>query len=679
MGNPKIAANGVGQPYWNCVGMRRAEYTRPPDYSGGLVDDEKFGGKKRDCELGMGCEITRRDFLNGVAMGTGGALFGAALGAKQLLAAAALDEFAPEKAPDYYPPSRTGIRGNHDGSFTFAHRMRDGEAVSSLGDAIHTGESYDLVIVGGGISGLAAAYRFRQKAGRNAKILILDNHDDFGGHAKRNEFQAGGRMVLSYGGTQSIESPGRYSAEAKTLLKEIGIETQKFYKAYDANLYAKRGTAAFFDKETFGEDRLVTGMNTTPWPEFLAKSPLTEPVKKEIARVYTEKTDYLPGMTQEQKVAALSKISYSDYLTRHCRLIPEALPFFQTFTHDLFCVGIESVPAFFCYEAGDDYGSFTYPGFDGLGLPEREKEEPYIFHFPDGNASVARLLVRSLIPDAVPGSSMEDVVTARANYAALDRAANAVRIRLNSTVVNVKHLGAKDAAKEVEVSYMRGGKLTTVKGNHCVLACFNVMIPYICPELPDSQKEALSYLVKAPLVYTHVALRNWTSFANLGIHQIVAPGGYHTYTGLDFPVSIGNYQFPGKPEEPAVLFMLRTPCKPGLPVREQSRAGRTELLQTPYSKFERNIREQLGRMLGGAGFDPARDIEGITVNRWAHGYAFTPFGLDLPEWKVGQQPWVLGRQPFGRIAIANSDAGASAYMDTAIDQAFRAVGEILGR
>jgi spermidine dehydrogenase len=203
------------------------------------------------------------------------------------------------------------------------------------------------------------------------------------------------------------------------------------------------------------------------------------------------------------------------------------------------------------------------------------------------------------------------------------------------------------------------------------------MIPYICPELPVKQKEALSYLVKMPLVYTHVALRNWTSFAKLNVHHIVAPGGYHTYTAMDFPVSLGQYAFPGRPEEPMVLFMLRTPCKPGLPMKEQFRAGRGELMDTPFAKFERNIRDQLGRMLGGAGFDPARDIEGITVNRWAHGYAYTPSPLFDPDWKEEEKPWVIGRRPFGKIAIANSDAGASAYTDVAIDQAWRAVGEIL--
>jgi spermidine dehydrogenase len=632
--------------------------------------------QKRDRELGMKRPISRRDFLNGVAVGVGGVLASQPLLA-MAEAASEKDTFAPEKAADYYPPAKTGMRGNHDGTYAYAHRLRDGEAWDAEGGAEATGESYDLAVVGGGISGLAAAYFFRKSVGDKARILVLDNHDDFGGHAKRNEFRSGGRTLVCYGGTQSIESPGKYSKEATGLLVELGIATERFYKDYDQKLYSARklGTGVFFDKETFGEDRLVAGLGETAWPEWLAKTPLSEKVRREIARVYTEKVDYLSGLSAEQKRAKLAKISYADFLTKTCKMDPEGLKFFQSYTHDLFTVGIDAVPALACYETGDDYGGITYAGFQGMNLGDGvEREEPYIFHFPDGCASVARLLVRSLVPGSVPGSTMEDVVTARADYSALDREGAAVRIRLNSTAVNVKHVG--EGGKEVEVAYARGRKLHSVRAKQCVLACYNTMIPYLCPELPDTQKEALAYLVKGPLVYTHVAIRQWEPFNKLGMRQIESPGSYHVYTALDFPVSVGNYKFSSKPDEPMVLFMLRTPCKPGLPMRDQNRVGRSELMRTTFATFERNIRDQLGRMLGGAGFDPARDIDGITVNRWAHGYSYGYNSLFDPDWKEEEKPWVVGRKRFGRIAIANSDAAAIAYMDAAIDQAYRAVTEL---
>jgi spermidine dehydrogenase len=628
--------------------------------------------EQRDRQLGMNRRITRRDFLNGVAVGIG------ALGYASLPDVARgfqLDSKA-DRSGDTYPPALTGIRGSAPGSFDVAHALRDGNFWETAGTPTDTHETYDLVVVGGGISGLAAGYFYRKYVGYQSRILILDSNDDFGGHARRNEFRVGERTLLSNGGTQSIESPSEYSDVAKQVLRDLGVQTKTFYKAYDRKLYSHLGTACFFDKETFGEDRLVAGMGSTSWPEFLKNTPLTEKVQQEIARLYNEKRDYLSGLTKEEKYARLSKTSYADFLTKICKVDPAVLPFFQSYSHDLFAVGIDAVSALACYRNPDDYGACQYPGFEGMNLGGDEgKEEPYIFHFPDGNASIARLLVRSLIPGAIPGHTMEDVVTAQADYSKLDQSAVLIRIRLNSTVVRAKHSEPSESAKQVEISYVQEGKLKSVTGKRCVLACYNSMVPYLCPELPKKQKEALHYCVKEPFIYTHVALRNWTAFHKLGIRQIISPGSYHSFTMLDFPVSLGAYQFPSKPEDPMVLFMLRTPCQPGLPRRDQYRMGRFELIGTPFSDFERNIREQLNRMLGRAGFDSARDIAAITVNRWAHGYAYEYDSLFDPHWAPEERPCVVGRKQFGRISIANSDAAASAYTNAAIDQAYRAVQE----
>lgn len=626
-----------------------------------------MAGDHRDDDLGMSRPITRRDFLNGAAAST------AALAAALAAAQAEPAEGAPAHPPHTYPPARTGLRGDTDGSFTQAHRLRDGLPWEG-GACSRTGEHYDLVVVGAGLSGLAAAWFYRKQAGPNARILLIDNHEDFGGHAIRNEFRAGGRLLLSYGGTQSLESPGRYSKVAKGLLRDLGIDVRRFETAFDQSLYDRMrlGTGVFFDRQTFGRDALVTGAGSLPWPQFLARCPLSEAARRDIARLYAEKVDPLPGLSARQKREKLAHVSYADFLVKICKATPDVLPFFQTFSHDLFCVGIDAVSALECFESGTDYG-LEYPGMQALGLEVEDEDEPYIYHFPDGNASVARMLVRALIPGAIEGHTMEDVVTARADYSRLDRKGSPVRLRLESTVVRARH---DSAGRSVEVTYVRGGRMQSVQAERCVLACHNIIVPHLCPELPQAQRQALSTLVRAPLVYTHVAVRSWAPFQKLGIRQIAAPGGFHSYTALDFPVSLGTYAFPKRPTDPAVLYMLRTPCAPGKPMRVQNRLGRLDLVQTPFSQFEREIRDQLGRMLGGGGFDPARDIRAITVNRWAHGYAFGYSSLWDPDWEEGQEPWVIGRAPFGRITIANSDSGGDADTGVAITQGWRAVQEL---
>jgi spermidine dehydrogenase len=217
-----------------------------------------------------------------------------------------------------------------------------------------------------------------------------------------------------------------------------------------------------------------------------------------------------------------------------------------------------------------------------------------------------------------------------------------------------------------------------VWGRAVVLACWHSAIPYLCPDLPAPQKAALAYAIKVPLVYTNVCIRRWTAFQKLGVHAIICPGLWHTAVRLDVPASLGTYRSPRSPDEPIVLHLSKAPCQPGLEARAQHRAGRVELLSTPFETIERGIRAQLARTLGDGGFDPADDILAITVNRWPHGYAYQYNSLSDPFWlEGGEPPCIVARQRFGRIAIANADAAAYAYTDAAIDQAHRAVHELL--
>ena len=610
-------------------------------------------------------KITRRDFLNGTQVAIGASLlspwtevFGADASNFQLGA-------------DYYPPAKTGLRGSHDGSWETMHARVSG-ATWPKGDPER---EYDLVVVGGGISGLSAAHFFRGEDPR-ARILILDNHDDFGGHAKRNEFQVNGETRIGYGGTESIDTPSGYADVSKELLKDIGIDVERFYDYYDQELYNSLNLsyAIAYDSETYGERKLVRGYGSRPWEEFAAETPMSDRAKADLVRAFNAEVDYLPGMSREEKVGLLSKISYRTYLRDYVRVDEQVLEMYQRWGMSYWCVGMDEVPAIYILGYTDGGGM---PGLEHTVKREGGRgSEPYIFHFPDGNASVARLLVRKLIPEALPGSTMEDSVTARLDYTLLDQEGADLGIRLNSTVVNAEHTADSRA---VDVTYVHSGDAHTVRAKKCIMACYNSAIPYICPELPETQRQGLAYNVKIPLTYTKVMIPNWRWFADLGIRFVFYTNDFFKQVELDYPVSFGNYSFSTSPDDPMVLHMCYVPYFGDIQGPEQWRAGRRRLLETPFSTFEHHVRDQLDQALGGAGFDAERDITGITVNRWPHGYAYSPDLLWEPTYGSEEdKPWVQGRKPFGRITIANSDAGASADTNSAIAHAYRAVQEANG-
>ena len=607
-------------------------------------------------------KISRRDFLNGTQVAIGASL----LSPWSDVFGASPEHFA--LGADYYPPASSGLRGSHDGSWETMHARVTGKSWAHA----EPEENFDLVVVGGGISGLSAAH-FYQKSRPGARILVLDNHDDFGGHAKRNEFRIADQTRIAYGGTESIDTPSSYSEVAKDLLVDIGIDVQKFYDAYDQSLYSSLGLGKgiVFDRHSFAEQKLVPGFRKTPWQEFAAQTPMTDQAQRDFVRLWTDERDYLPGKSRDEKLQVLSRTSYYDFLKNYVKVDQQVLEIYRRWGMSFWCVGIDEVPATSVqsYDGGMPGLTHTLPRVGHRG------DEPYIFHFPDGNASVARLLVRSMNPEAVPGTTMEDVVTSRIDYSMLDREDAATRIRLNSTVVNAGHTRN---SKAVDVTYVHDGHAHTVRAGKCILACYNSAIPYICGELPEKQRQGLAYNVKVPLVYTKVLVPNWRAFAELGLEFVYYTNDFYKHVELDYPVSIGDYRFGSTPDDPMVLHMCHVHHSPDIKGPAQWREARRRVLATPFPVFEEHVRDQLDQALSGAGFDAGRDIEGITVNRWAHGYSYSPGLLWEPEYaSEADKPWVIGRKPFGHISIANSDSAASANTNAAITQAYRAVREAL--
>ncbi|MFC0549681.1 NAD(P)-binding protein [Planotetraspora thailandica] len=621
--------------------------------------------------------ITRRDLLNGMLVGAGAAALTA-------LPGGVAHADARHGGGAGYPPGSNGIVGQTDAARTVGHAVTFGGA--DPGRARDLGEHYDLVVVGGGVSGLAAAHFYRKATGPRARILILEALADFGGHQHRNEFHVRGRTLLSNGGMVNLDSPDTWNSPSLNLMDDLGIDFAKLAEGVDTGYYTGRGlgTGYFFPEESFGADRLVTRATTEPLDALVKRLPLSDAARADILKVESTTQDYFPGLSDSEKKQRLARISYADYLRRYVGVGEEALVFYQRRTHGLWGVGIEAVPAGDCWGIG-------LPGFAGLELDpvpyngigrtpamSLTTKDEELYYFPDGGATVSRLLVSRLVPGVFQGrQTMDSVILAGADYGRLDRAGADVRIRLNAMATDVRH--RRGTRGPVDVSYVSGGKAYRVSGTHVIMACWNSVSSYIVPGLPAAQVEAMRYGVKVPLVYARVALKDWRSWERAGISRITPYNTFWDSCSLTTATNQGGYESARSSDQPIVVTLSKTPNEPGLPItRDQHRAGRRHLLETSFGDFEREIRDLMQRALGPSGFRASRDIMAITVNRWSHGYAYEYNSIADPVIfkPLDQQPFVRARRPFGNIAIANSDAGAFGYTHAAIDEANRAVSEL---
>lgn len=627
--------------------------------------------------------ITRRDFLHDLSVAS------LALATPAVSALAAVQASPVQGADIYYPPALTGLRGTHPGAFEAAHRLaREGKGFAV---PVDLQEHYDLVVVGAGISGLAAAYFYRQQLGEDARILLLDNHDDFGGHAKRNEFSTGAGSVsadtrLAWGGTVNIEYEN-YSVEGRRLLEEIGVDVQRLYEKFSYN-WGDNGTGlssvCWFDKDTYGEDRLIPelGFRDFSRAEFvnlIDDIPISH-TSRDALRAFLESDEIIqPDLSTVDLDAYIHGTRYGDFLLKDCGLPEEAVQIFRGSTQGVWGVAADDLSIAEGFESG-------LPGAHRLNLAESAEDDdayPEAAMFPDGNASIARLLVRALIPGAFPNMNAQsdpfDIVTSTLDYSQLDTTDAAVRLRLNSTVINVAN---NDRDGGVDVSFIRDEKVQRVRAEQCVMACYNRIIPHLCPELPEAQKAGLRQCIKRPMLTINVALKNGHAIQKSGFCSAYLPGSVLQMASLVTGINTGDYRGDWNPDEPCVIhfFSKVTPeTYTGASITEQDQAGRLRLLGMRFEDFESEALRVLNGIWGASGFSAERDVTAITVNRWPHGYARDLLDMEDPAWLASPGPYEIGRQPFGQIAIANSDAGADAYTHTAIDQAWRAVNELKNR
>lgn len=648
----------------------------------------KENNSREDKLLGLGADITRRDFVGGALLGAGaGLLLASAPGLARKANAQTLGVPLTGLGPKWTGPGGVGdyraANGNTHEVVNDGHGVRNGAFEKSFKEAIDSGEVYDLVIVGGGFSGLCAAYAYLEERPK-ASVLILDNHAVFGGEAKQNEFEVDGyRLWAPQGSNGCVFPPNRTKAigwhhhfwdklglpqdfkyqAAKGLEKDLVIPRDVYSPMHIA--WEQADQAYYYDNH---------GMVMNPWNNGFSEAPIADKLKREYLQMETYKG--VPVKDHDRWHHWLDTMTYQEFLTNHVGVSEDVAPYLNPQTAAMGCgLGADVISAHSAYEFVQP-GVISYKRHAGLGDPS---EYVYLASFPGGNTGIARHLVKAMIPGAIAGSnSLTEVLNNNINFEQLDRPGQPARIRLSSTVAGVIHNGpSPESAKDVSVIYHRAGKLHKVKGRHVIMASGQWMNRLMCKDLPPAYIQAMGEFHHAPMHTISVALRNWKFLEKLGAAAVRWFEGYGWFFSIRRQMMIdGKEPMPLHPDKPITVTMYNSFCNPGLPMPQQATTARMQLFGLSYRDVEKGVRQQFAKMFSPYGFDAKRDIAGIISNRWGHAYVVSPPGFYYGRDGQPAAHEVI-RKPFARIAFGHSELTGAQLWTTAAEEGERAAKQIL--
>jgi spermidine dehydrogenase len=631
----------------------------------------------RDRELGLDRPITRRDFVYGSAVIVGGAMAGCrpSDGDAGAQAAAAQDyDFALGDA--WYGPGGVGdyaaSHGNTPGVLRAAHQIREGLFDAPPNNAIDSGEEYDLVVVGGGFSGLSAAHHFR-RLNPGGRALLLDNHPMFGGEAKRNEFVVNGVRISGpqgSNGTNVLPNTG----DPDDYFSSLGIPRDLRYVEPQGSAAGMRIPMDHYGFMHWHQDRFDVGhffrgarqeWVKDLWGSGLSSSPWSADVQAAWQRARAVDSAELPNVEGELG-PWLDSMTMQQYYERVLGLPPEIPRYLNPLMASIIGLGCDVLSAWWGYY-------FRIPGFRADTSPP----DYYYDAFPGGNAGIARHFLKNLVPDGIEGSGeFEDVIYGNVAFDRLDRVDNPVRVRLGSTVVRVEHEGPEGPQQKVLVTYTNGGQVYQVRARAVMMGSGGWVNRHVLKDLPTGHRSAYEELGHAPVLVANVALTNWRFLERLGVAGAMWEGGFGFSANISRPMIVGGDAPPLHPDRPTVMTFYAPIIKPGLPRREQGIAARAELLSKSFADYEREIREQMVAMFGSSGFDPTNDIAGIVLNRWGHAFASPGPGFMFGRGGAPAPADVL-REPIGRIAIGHSEQRGHQYWTGAAGEGRRAVETLL--